>query len=552
MKVSLAQNPLHPEGFAASFPFDWASVERLKLCLGYAWNKSRKQWESPGPEVLLDMGRFGIEVDKATPHAVAMSQAFYQQLDQVMQVRKEDIEEDEYAYQIQGTKVLASIPNIILADDLGLGKSKQALDAAVLIGAKRILVLCPKTLCFNWLQEVAKWHPEISVGVLPDHRKFHNRLGNGRDEFWRDEHPRIVISNYEKVLLNDWPIDIDWDVLICDEATKLKNSQTLTYKTVKRIVKHTTHTWALTGTPMEKRIPELYNIVCLLRPAVFGSYMRFAEQHCITDWSGNVVGAKNLELLRDRLGPFMLRRTKKEVLKQLPEKLPPINHFVTFNHEEKNAYESMTAEFNNWLDEHGISGGGDPLVQTVRMRQFCCSPAIWGEDLLQGSKFAALQEIIEDWPDKLVIFCYFKEMTRLLQKWLKSNPEAYIDGDVKDRIDRVNRFNNGELGNIFISTDAGAYGVNLVGANLIIHYDQGFFNPMKMRQREDRLHRIGQKSTVSVINLMYVDSIDYGIYQLNLEEAGLFEDVIEGAEIALLKKLDAPRLKRLIQGRLNG
>jgi SNF2 family DNA or RNA helicase len=190
------------------------------------------------------------------------------------------------------------------------------------------------------------------------------------------------------------------------------------------------------------------------------------------------------------------------------------------------------------------------------MRQFCCTPAIWDVPR-RGSKYEALLEIIKDWPGRVVVFCFFEEVTRLLSSWLKAdvghNPEAYIAGNVlpRDRIERVRQFNEGKLGNVFISTDAGQQGLNIVGADLIIHYDQ-LWNPQKMHQREDRLHRIGQERVVNVINMLYMDTIDYGMYELNLEREELFNDVIEGAEEVMVKKLSPARLKRIAEGKLNG
>jgi SNF2 family DNA or RNA helicase len=550
MKVSVLPNQLHPEGFAVSFPFSYDDVGQIKLCLGFAWNKPRKAWESLGPEVLLDMQRFGIGVDYMHPESLKVAEKFRQQLWDSMDIRAQPIDEEMYGYQKYGSQFLATMPNSILADDMGTGKTKQALDAAASLNPNRVLVLCPKTLTYNWLAEVEKWHPELSAGVVPDHKTRSVKYGDGRKEFW-DTMPEIVIANYEKLQIADWPYDIPWDILILDEATKCKNSKTQTYKNVKRIIKKTKHTWALTGTPLEIRLPELFSILGLLRPAILGNYMRFVNQHCLLDWSGNVTGAKNLELLRERIGPFMLRRTKEEVLKQLPEKVYQ-NVYIKLSDPEQAAYKAFTAEFNNWLDEQGISGGGDPMIQTLRMRQFCCTPEIFTKDLGKGSKFSALQGIIEGWPGKIVVFCFFEEVITMLHEWLDCHPEAVISGKVpsNQRIPRVDAFNKGKLGKVMVSTDAGGMGINITGADLIIHYDQ-IWNPQKMHQREDRLHRIGQTSNVTVMNMLCMDTIDYGMWLINQERDQLFKDVIDGAEEAMLRKIDAPRMKRLIEGRVS-
>lgn len=202
-----------------------------------------------------------------------------------------------------------------------------------------------------------------------------------------------------------------------------------------------------------------------------------------------------------------------------------------------------------------MSGSGNPLTETLRMRQFCCTPALFTDDLGRGSKFEALKEYIDEWPGMVVVFSYFEQVIDLLQQWLGVHPEAVISGKVTsdkgERIRRAKEFSDGNLGKVFLSTDAGGMGINLVGADCIIHYDQGNWNPQKKHQREDRLHRIGQNNPVTVVNMMCIDTIDYGQYQLYQEEEKLFEDVVEGSEQAILRKLDAPRWRRLVEGKLS-
>ena len=554
LQVNLLASPSNPKGLALQFPYSKEAVDQVRLVLGLSWDKNARIWKSEGPEILLDCERFAIQPSWVSKEARQVAEEFRQQLWNVMDARVEDYHEELYGYQKQGSKILAAMPNSILADDMGTGKSKQSLDAAIdYLKAKKILIIAPKTLCFNWLDEVNKWHPEMTVEVLPDLINGNSRR-KGRDDFWNNR-PQIVICNYEKLLAKDWPMDLEWDVVICDEATKLKTATTATYKAVRKVLAHTKCVWALTGTPLEIRLSELYNILCLLRPAILGNYMRFKDHHLITDWAGTIVGAKNIPLLRERISPFMLRRTKAEVLPMLPPKLPPQNFFVKFSPQEAAAYEAFTAEFNNWLSEHGVSGGGNPLTETLRMRQFCCTPWLFTEELGKGSKFEAVRDYIDAWPGMVVVFSYFEEVISLLQNWLDVHPEAIISGKVTsdkgERIRRAKAFSDGQLGKVFVSTDAGGMGINLVGADCIINYDAGNWNPQKLHQREDRLHRLGQKNPVTVVNMICMDTIDWGQHQLYQEEEALFKEVVEGSEMALLRKLDAPRWRRLVEGKLS-
>ena len=558
LSVNLLASPSDVTGLALQFPYSAESVEQVRLCLGFSWDKNHKVWKSSGPEPLLDMERFAIQPAWVSKEAREIAEDFRQQLWDVMDARVEDYHDELYGYQKQGSKIIASMPFSILADEVGCGKSKQALDAAIdILHADKILVLAPKTLCYNWMDEVHKWHPNIKAGVLPDttSERKHHKEDISRSRFW-ENFPQITIANYEKLLAKDWPYEIEWDVVICDEAVRLKTATTFIYKAVKKVFARTKCAWCLTGTPLEIRLSELYNILCLLRPSVLGNYMRFKDHHLVTDWAGSIVGAKNIPLLRERISPFMLRRTKAEVLSMLPPKLPPQNFFVKLSHAEDTAYKAFTAEFNNWLTERGISGKGNPLTETLRMRQFCCTPWLFTEELGRGSKFEALKQFIDDWPGQIVVFSFFEQVIDLLQQWLDTNPEAVISGKVTsdngERIRRAKEFNEGRLGKVFLSTDAGGMGINLIGADCIVHFDQGNWNPQRKNQRTGRLHRIGQINRVQEVNMMCIDTIDYGQYQLYQEEEALFESVVEGSEIALLKKLDAPRWRRLVEGKLNG
>lgn len=546
MRVRITWHPKYPNGLSISFPYSESNVDTIKQVLGTNWNPKLKIWESEGPEVLLDFQRFGIEIEHISPEARKIAEEFRQQVWDTVDCRLLPVDEEPFAYQVQGAKFLAAMPNSILADDMGTGKSKQALDAGVLKGVENALIVCEKTTAFNWENEVKLWHPELTVGVVPQ--------GVGvaaRKKFWEDP-PQIVIANYEQLWQSDWPFDIEWDAFIPDEATRFKSKTSQTWKAVNRVAKHSKNVWPLTGTPLEKNLGELFNIMAALRPAVLGNYNRFREQHMELDWKGNVVAVKNLEILRERIGAFMLRRTKEEVQKWLPPKQYQ-EIFIPLSMPEKAAYEAFTDEFNNWLTQHGVSGGGDPMVQTIRARQFCCTPMLFTDDLGMGSKFEATQGIVEQWPGRIVIFCFFKEVINLLMKHLDTvHPEALISGDIddaKERFRRTQAFNNGDLGKIFLSTDAGNRGINLTGADLCIHYDQ-IHNAQKMHQREDRLHRTGQTGHVHVMHMMCIDTIDYGIYLNNKEEAKLFEEVINGAEEQVLRKLNAPRLRNMMVGRL--
>jgi SNF2 family DNA or RNA helicase len=567
--VSVSVNPRNPRGFALTFPYEPALIDKVKLCLDTAWDKELKAWLSQGPEVLMDMRRFGIPIGWMSAEARMHAEAFHRELTQSYEARAMSFGTEKWDYQKPGSAWLNSMTAAILGDEMGVGKTKQTLDSAVEPGVLRltnealeansrtVLILCNKTLTYKWLNEVNRWHPAWAAGVVPadkltknkrfpidEEGHFELRPVQGRNDFWQ-ERPQIVIAHYEQLLRDDWPWELDWDILICDEATRFKNKSTQLYKCIDSLSKivisedkwytGTRHFWCLTGTPMEKAIYEFWNLFNLVRPGLLSNWWRFKEQHVETDDDGKVVGVKNLNLLHERVGYFMLRRTRKEVMPWLPEKLYN-NALIEFNAGERAAYDTFKSTFHNWLTERGVSGSNNPMTQTLRMRQFCCSPWLFTPELGFGSKYEALYDILEDWGGHIVLFSYFREMTTLLQDWYDTNPRAYIDGNVaaEERFRRCEDFNAGRLGKIFISTDAGNAGVDLPIADLIIHYDQGNFN------------------AVQVLNMLMLDSVDVGMYQLAREEEELSRQVVDGAEEFMIRRLTPSRWQQLIEGRLDG
>jgi len=542
MKLKL---DVHGEkGFEAKFPYSPQNVADIKRCLGFQWDKKGKKWYSEGPEVLLDLERNKMEFE-ASPAAKARADELYQQLTDVWWAKdptKAELDDEKYAFQCSGTQVLVLQKYGILADEMGLGKSKQALDACAEMHCKDILILAPKSLLWNWQEEVRKWYPDWVIDVLPDKKEE-------RGHFWQFRFPCAVVANYEKLLLQDWP-EFNWDALILDEITRAKNTRTQTHKQLRRLVSSAKNVFALTGTPLEMRIEELYGITSLVRPSVFGNYSRFRDQHLVTDFFGNVVGSKGHQLLKERIGPWMTRRTKAEVASQLPPKVYN-THWIELSAGERQGYEEIRRDYVRWLQENERDlREANALTQLLRLQQFTSSPELIDSGSV-GSKFCELEEIIGEWPGRVVVFTRFADMARRLSLWLNLPAGAIIHGGVPadDRLPRIDSFNNGNLGNVLVSTDAGAYGLNITGADLVIHYDM-LWNPAKLWQREDRLHRIGQERTVNVLKLITKDTVDEGMLRVLEKREELFHDIVDGAEEAALLRLSPRQLRLVAEGKL--
>lgn len=545
-------------GFKATFRYDPILVENIKKALGFEFNKDGKFWWSAGPEVLLDMERFGIPY-VPTREAEAVIEDFRKRIYVIGQLKQETVE-GQFGYQTIGTHLLITQQRAILADDMGLGKSKQALDALAMVWPRlknrRALVVAPKTLTYNWYDpeneesEFVKWHPELPAVNIPEkgpkkRAEFYKNLLKN-DEF-------IIVTNYEKLRASDFP-RIQFDVVILDEATKFKNSQTATWDAVEQYTSQAKYVWALTGTPLEIRLTELYSIMKAVRPAVFGPFTRFRNEHLQTDFMGNVTGSKNHELLKERYGPWITRRTKTEVAKWLPPKLPPNFIYLDMNKEERASYELLIDDFEQWASEQGASFSSfSALVQLVRMQQFCCSQNILNLEAQKGTKFEYLRDgLIDQWNGLVVVFTQYREMGDRLLEWLGCHPEAYVHGNQgKEAVRRGNAFSKGDLGKVLISTDAGAYGLNIVGADLIVHYDQTW-NPMKHRQREDRLWRTGQTKPVNVAYMIYKDSIDQAKRAILEMREALVADIVDDVEAFTKMRFNQRDFMKIIRGEYRG
>jgi len=553
------------QGFRLTFPYNEATVKAIKQCPGLTWDKSSRAWLAAGPEVVLDLERYHF-IYQSTPAAREREIQFRQQLDRILEAKYQNLNGTLYGFQKIGSEVLALQGRGILGDQMGLGKTREALDAVQVISAKTVLVLAPKTLIYNWELEIAKWGYPWPVAILPD---------NKRKQFWQEwSGDGVVLANYEKTILQDWPMDRRWQIVILDECMRVKNTRAKTWRRVQHVVQNSDYVWALTGTPLEMRLEELWGIMSLLRPTVLGSFSRFRDQHLVLDFWGNVIGSKNHELLRERIAPWLLRRTKAEVASYLPPKL--YNEiWIDLLPEEREEYEKIKRAFLLWLKEHGRSvSEANVLTQLLRLQQFTSSPMLLEplegssegqEQILSGaaigslspskngascgSKLEALKELLAEWDGRAVVFTRFAKMAELLVKELGLPEQAIIAGYVpaEERVPRIESFNRGELGKVLASTDAGAFGLNITGASMICHLD-ALWNPSRMVQREDRLHRIGQEQPVNVVKLLCRKTIDEGMNIVLGKRQQLFDDVINRAATEERARWSESQLRRLVDG----
>src|SRR5580704_12850123 len=423
-------------------------------------------------------------------------------------------------YQRAGVLHLAFGERALLADEMGLGKTIQGIAACELLarlkGIERVLVVCPASLKAEWEEQIARFCDRPTRLVFGPRTQRHDAYR---------EPAFFTIVNYEQVLSDADDINavLRPDVIVLDEAQRIKNWQTKTARRVKSL--RSPYAFVLTGTPVENRIDELYSIIQYLDPEVLGPLFRFNRDFYRLDERGRPVDYQNLADLRERLMPLLLRRRKADVETQLPGRTVK-NYFVPMAEEQRLRYEDYHAPAARLIAQ----AQKRPLRQTefeilqkllACMRMVCDTPAILDPTCRISPKLEELEGILGDLmeePDRKVIV--FSEWERMLVMIRELAGEMGIDaawhtGSLPQQRRRaeINRFKHDPACRLFLSTDSGSVGLNLQAASAVINIDLPW-NPAKLEQRIARAWRKNQTRSVSVINLITEDSIENNILHL--------------------------------------
>lgn len=461
-------------------------------------------------------------------------------------------------YQELGVKWLSTIANTgfggILADEMGLGKTLQTImfvNGRLKENREReILIVCPTSLIYNWESEFKKYAPSIKVKVIADLRKKREKIFDELKEY------EVFITSYG-LLREDIEKykDIHYDTIIIDEAQTIKNVNALITKAVKEIESDVRI--ALTGTPIENSILELYSIFDFIMPGFFGSSNKFLKKY------NNILKDEYKEIKQDFLNlinPFILRRKKKDVIKELPDKIEN-NVLVELCDEQKKLYLSevrkITEDIKSSMRNTSFSKNKLVILQELtRLRQLCISPILCLEEYNgRNSKIESLLEIVESAISeghKILIFSQFTSALGIVKKELinRNILYYYLDGSTKsvDRLRMVENFNNDDTPIFLISLKAGGNGLNLIGADTVIHLDP-WWNPAVEDQATDRAHRIGQKNVVQVIKLIAKGTIEEKIIKLQNLKKDLSKEIVEGEtrDKFVLKELNEDDLLYLLE-----
>lgn len=417
----------------------------------------------------------------------------------------------------------------ILADDMGLGKTLQSIAfiESVLTDVRDrqlpVLIVCPASLIYNWKNELEKFTPHIQVQVIDGNKVERNAL-------WKSSiNTDVIITSYPSLRMDtELYRNRIFHTLFVDEAQAFKNPATKTARSVKMI--QAEYRFALTGTPIENALDELWSIFHVVFPALLPGRRAFSEL--------------SRDNIAKRVRPFILRRMKKDVLKELPEKIETML-FSDLQAQQKTLYAAYLAELKHDTLKHLKKGNLQRnrikiLAGLTRLRQLCCHPGLFVDGYKGSSaKFEQLMEILEECRisgRRVLIFSQFTQMLGIIRGQLirKGAPYFYLDGQTPpaDRVELCDRFNNGE-GNLFlISLKAGGTGLNLTGADTVILYDL-WWNPAVEQQAADRAHRMGQQNEVHIIRLIAKGTIEEKINELQHKKKSMIDEVIHSGQDTL-------------------
>lgn len=467
----------------------------------------------------------------------------------------EEIKADLRSYQVEGVNWIERLRkmylNGVLADDMGLGKTLQAISAITQnrVKGETTLVVCPTSLLYNWKEEISKFNPKLGVNVIDGVPSQRKKLIEKAAEF------DVIITSYT-LLQKD--IDIykstQFSYMILDEAQHIKNRGTRNAKSVKKI--NAKHRLILSGTPIENSLEELWSLFDFLMPGFLGTYDRFVEKYIRVAKNEQ---SKNLEYLKKKVSPFILRRMKSDVLNDLPP-VQELTYHTQLTKEQQELYSSYAASARDELVKLVERDGFDKvqihvLATLTRLKQICCHPAIFAKEQPEegdSAKYDMLLELLQtliEGNHKIVIFSQYTKMLHIMREDLEQRKIqfVYLDGSSKNRLDIVKRFNEDKNISVFlVSLKAGGTGLNLVGADTVIHYDM-WWNPAVESQATDRVHRLGQDKSVSVYKLVTKNTIEEKIVEMQNRKKGLVKKIVSSDEEALTK-LTWEDVLELLQG----
>ncbi len=420
----------------------------------------------------------------------------------------------------------------ILADEMGLGKTVETIAAIQGVNALTpdcppSLIVAPTSLMFNWANELARFAPELETLIIGGGQAEREAIYHSLEK----KAPPVLITSYP-LLRRDIELAqrLPLRFAVLDEAQQIKNMQSITARAVKRLNAHTRI--ALTGTPLENHIGELWSLIDFCLPGYLPGYATFLRRY------GD---EGDLDDLRRRIRPFLMRRVKEDVLSELPERIEQ-TLYAEMTEAQKKVYDAVVwqcqTRLRRALEERGFDRSHAEILSAMtQLREICCHPSLCMDGYLEGS---GKEELFIDVTmealsagHRLLVFSQFTRMLSLLDQRLRAEGVStlYLDGatPTRERQELTDRFNAGEGQVFLISLKAGGTGLNLTGADMVVHYDP-WWNPTAQEQATSRAHRLGQTRPVTVLRLVTHGTIEEQVVQLGERKKDLFDRLITPGE----------------------
>lgn len=527
----------------------WVEIDNHIVMLPTAIVVKRNLWTIKDKKIRIDKKNIGNVLELA-------KQLDIQTIDKIKELTNFDIIklaipaellEKLRGYQIDGVKWLLYLYSNqfggCLADDMGLGKTVQIIaflsDTKVRENRKPSLIIVPKTLISNWKNELEKFNSKMCVEI---YHGINRNLSSLED----NKNVDILLTTYGTVLNDVDKINqFAYNCIILDEAQYIKNSSSKTYRAVSQIGANIKI--AMTGTPIENNVADLWALMDLLNKNLWGRKKDFVNRYSAKE---------NLQLLNTKISPFLLRRTKKQVLTDLPSKTESIV-YCEMEETQKTLYDTLLFDIKEELEKpaerYQIKINATYILNgLLHLRQVCSHPSLLEvgynpNHCTKSGKFEVLKNIIEELyvkNEKVVIFSPFTKMLKIIEKWIKQKRYHcfYLDGKTNKRQDLVDKYEKSSEGIFLISLKAGGVGINLTSGCYAVIYDP-WWNPAVENQAADRLYRIGQKRNVIIYKLITRDSIEEKVDALKKLKLDISDEVLD--EQADIKNLDIKELKNL-------
>ncbi len=436
-------------------------------------------------------------------------------------------------YQELGAIFAACRGRVVLADDMGLGKTVQALAATEMLrrrrGIQRVLVVAPASVKYQWKTEIEKFSglpAQVIEGLLPRRRALY-----ASPQFFN-------LSSYELVLKDvRYMHELAPDLIILDEAQRIRNWTTATARTIKQLKSR--YAFVLTGTPLENKLEELFSVVEFIDGRRLGPAFRFLHEHRTEDEHGTLTGYRGLDRIHDQLAPILLRRTRQEVLKDLPKRTDQILHVALTPQQAEPYWEQhdiLAALMRKWERQGWLSEIDQKRVLCClqNMRMLCNSTFLFDKQTNHSPKLAEFREIVRELAieegRKVVVFSEYERMTHLAGKELEKLGIGFVSlhGSVpsRNRGALMEKFRRDADCRVFLSTDAGGVGLNLQAASAVVNFEPPW-NPARLEQRIGRVHRLGQAHPVHVVHLLTKDSIEERVWETLKLKKSLFAGVFD-------------------------